>query len=716
MQILAWSNEFIHALFQDIKQLNLKSIRTKLALKTSVATMLAVFISWLFHIQDPYWAGISAIMVLQASRGATIERAFLRVLATIIAVLWAVLLVMWSGKEPALIVLLSFLTMVFNFYYARKTDKLYAWLLGPGTFLTVLFLMSLSALTTPIMIHLAYVRSLEVVIGTGCALLCAAIYPINAAPTLKPKIKEMLRSLANLHTHYVAQYSQKEADPAFEQTLKALSVQVDQYAQLRLFAQRESLFKAQEADHANALEQLVLTMSEFIAEAYYHFKAEHGALADVFRDSMPLLQEAAAESFARLLDFSEGIGSVTQVEATLQKWSLALDGLENKYVQIRDSGKLFNFDLEASLQWQKLMMTERALHQLLQSFYKGYQQPQSKIILWRQWWGNLFGADRYFWLYAIKAALPAIGFPLVALYFHLPGAAMLGVWVVLIMQMDGFASKRLSFLHIIAFVLGTLATFVFLSLHLSNPILYLLVFMVFIFPAAYIFHGPAAYSYVGAISGVMFISGVITNPGMLPSWPVILMMFATTIAAMILLAILNTWIWPFTDSQKMKHALFQVQRFHGVVQAQLLAVALHDQPMNRSALNKLRQYIKELGALTLQHDRFKPKLTQLHQAWQQYYYLLSSFSLAEQTLLISPELKDRLSLKHFTQEILTLTHSSAQLEKASLDISTLITDLRRRAQEGDCIPIHDLLLVTTYLTLLQNIATASCFCKSHHLS
>ncbi|MDO8953705.1 MAG: FUSC family protein [Gammaproteobacteria bacterium] len=168
MQLLTWTTELVYAFFKDAKQIKLRNLRTALALKTSIATTLAVLISWLFHIQDPYWAGISAMMVLIASSGATIERAILRVIATIVAVLWALLLVVWFGKSPFLLILCAFFTMVFSFYYARKTDKLYAWLLGPGTFLLVMFSIPLESLSFAAISHVAYYRTLEVIIGTGC--------------------------------------------------------------------------------------------------------------------------------------------------------------------------------------------------------------------------------------------------------------------------------------------------------------------------------------------------------------------------------------------------------------------------------------------------------------------------------------------------------------------------------------------------------------------
>ncbi|MDO8953704.1 MAG: hypothetical protein Q7V63_02535 [Gammaproteobacteria bacterium] len=126
-------------------------------------------------------------------------------------------------------------------------------------------------------------------------------------------------------------------------------------------------------------------------------------------------------------------------------------------------------------------------------------------------------------------------------------------------------------------------------------------------------------------------------------------MFGSTIASVILLAIVNTWVWPFADHQKIKHSQFQLLRYRKLIQGQLISLALQDTPnptsefilFTRTELNKMRQYVKELGALNLQHDDVKPKLIALHQAWWRYYCLLSSISLAAQTLVIPLELKTR---------------------------------------------------------------------------
>lgn len=563
-----WLKELFSALAHDFNPSNFQSVRTLLALKTTIAVTLAILISWGFHIENPYWAGISAIVVLQASSGATIERAMLRVLATIVAVLWALFLVIFFHELPILLFLAGFLTLTFSFYYGHKTNKLYAWVLGPGTFLTVLFFYPPHLVDFTDISHLAALRTLEVLIGTGCALVCALIYPVNATPSLKANAGEMLNSLSHLHTLCLDRYIEAKTGADFDTRLNHLSALVDSHVSLRLFAQRESLFaKRRDAEYSQAVEQYIQTASEIIAETYQGFNREYAEIRTLFAEATEQLKQAIARSVADLNQFIAGQIPLSQVLESLKSREAAVQALEQSFQDARDAGTLFNFSVEASIQWQQFIILERNLCQLLENFCDPhYILPKQKRWIWQKdSLLNPFTFDRYYWLYAIKGAVCAIGFPLIAVYYHVPGAAMLGIWVLLVMQMDGFASKRLGFLHVCAFVLASLAAILFVSLQLP-VFMFIPLFMLFIFLTAYIFHGPADYSYMGVIAGVMFIAWVVTNPGYAQSWHTILEILWTTILSTIFLGIFTSWIWPFTDKQKMAHGEFQIMHYRNLIQ------------------------------------------------------------------------------------------------------------------------------------------------------
>ena len=118
----------------------------------------------------------------------------------------------------------------------------------------------------------------------------------------------------------------------------------------------------------------------------------------------------------------------------------------------------------------------------------------------------------------------------------------------------------------------------------------------------------------------------------------------------------------------------------------------------------MRQRIKEVNMTSLKDEKNRSKIESLCRKWQNYYYLLSSLALTEQTLELSPELKERLNIAHFAKVALSKESSPAELKAMDQTINELMAHLRARALKGEYIPVHELMYALNFIRLLQKLA------------
>ena len=68
----------------DLRALTLTGPRANAALRSAVATTLAVLVALALHLDNPWWAGISGVVLVQSDRAATLARSVDRVIGTMI--------------------------------------------------------------------------------------------------------------------------------------------------------------------------------------------------------------------------------------------------------------------------------------------------------------------------------------------------------------------------------------------------------------------------------------------------------------------------------------------------------------------------------------------------------------------------------------------------------------------------------------------------------
>jgi uncharacterized membrane protein YccC len=166
-------------LWQELSEIRFGAPRARQCTIAACSVALSVNIAQWLHFDEVWWAGISGFICSQATLPASIERGILRIAGTAAGALVALLLVGWVAYDhvACFLVLTMFSTVgVAGFMVSRYG---YAWLFA-GLTANLIMLMSLDEPT--LALNYAFYRTLEVVVGTICAVLFAYMLAGDEAP------------------------------------------------------------------------------------------------------------------------------------------------------------------------------------------------------------------------------------------------------------------------------------------------------------------------------------------------------------------------------------------------------------------------------------------------------------------------------------------------------------------------------------------------------
>ena len=133
---------------------------------TALACWLAAVLAFALHLDNPWWAAISAWVVANPERHALLEKAANRILGTIIGCVTCYWLALWIESRPVLQMAAMFAMAAVGVYGRFRSVHSYAWIIGAVGGLSILAM----SLETPGQIfHFALFRAGEVICGVVAA-------------------------------------------------------------------------------------------------------------------------------------------------------------------------------------------------------------------------------------------------------------------------------------------------------------------------------------------------------------------------------------------------------------------------------------------------------------------------------------------------------------------------------------------------------------------
>lgn len=98
-------------------------------MRTAIAALTAVLISFFFHLQTPYWSGMTVVVVTNLYTGSIIDRAFMRLIGTIAGAFLGLYVAHFVANDFFLYILSCFLIICVSVYFYNFSKYSYAYLL-----------------------------------------------------------------------------------------------------------------------------------------------------------------------------------------------------------------------------------------------------------------------------------------------------------------------------------------------------------------------------------------------------------------------------------------------------------------------------------------------------------------------------------------------------------------------------------------------------------
>ena len=502
----------IDEVFRIIRILTPKSLENRAALRTAIATLTAVLIAFTFHLDNPYWSGMTVVILANVYTGSIIDKAILRIVGTVIGAWVGYFLAGLVVNSFFLYLLANFLLISLAIYYYSFSTYAYAYLLGA---LAAFIVLSQLALTPENAFYVAIWRPVE--IGLGVIVSAAAawcVFPnkikdslLKETDLLFDQLNHLLEQLSSvLIADELSLEVVAEENTQFKKKIKQ-STEMIGFMRLELGIKRERV------DQFRALLAQFLNLGRKITyfTAYY----EKGDLAPIAKPVIDFI--AAAQNDLKLIK-KEFITAGASTE-TLQTEAKLADLYQGLSSQKAGLGELSGPDLgqisaaksylgvEPLLQQISTMIT--SLSNILSKSYKPVKQ-KTQLISSQQQLRN----DPDIIFSSIKTALSA----LLALSFWLvsnwPGGINGIVSSVIIsIRKNLFEMKNISLYRLLGCFIGGGLALLPLNFYSMNLYDFIVLMFFAVWGFSYFSFKNITYSYIGLQANVALIISLAQEGG-----------------------------------------------------------------------------------------------------------------------------------------------------------------------------------------------------------
>ncbi|MBB71672.1 MAG: hypothetical protein CMF50_04685 [Legionellales bacterium] len=477
-------------MLQFLKQLLPNSPASQNGLRTSIAMVMAAAAALTLHLQDPFWACVSAIIIMQPFAAGTTERGWLRIIGTIVGAGLGFVLGGLVINHFLLYLLCCFSVITLAFYFSVTTAYPYGFLMvGVSGFMVLGSLLSHQM----DIFYVAIWRCSEIITGVVCAWIATLfIFPQHAHTKIAELnrknfqlVKEAIETIATGYLHQTNIHQQ------LYYLLDQLSQNINSYNDLAPIARHEfnaTLFDTTIGQDFHDLNREILLSLRNFHNAYrddldYSALTDEPLLIDVFDE----LHSFFADLTAKLHDNNVAISSA----ALLDAWHhYQQEAKPTSTYAIEESVAAHTFVSNLNNLIQVLLNTEQFLRQM------GALTKQDSIAKETPVFTPSFTAES--WHYSIKAGLSVVVAIVTWLAINLPGGWQ-GVVsaIVLSIPRNIYDTRLFAELRLAGCLMGGGAGLVCLHFfYMSFPLL-LMVLFVFGWLFSYIMFYKPKYAYAG---------------------------------------------------------------------------------------------------------------------------------------------------------------------------------------------------------------------------
>lgn len=173
-----------------------KTVEQRAALRTAIAALAALLISFKFHLQTPYWSGMTVVVVANLYTGSVIDKAMMRIIGTVAGALLGLYLVGVVANSFFLYLVCCFLIISVCVYcYHYSSNYGYAYLLAA---LCAFIVISQIALDPQNAFWVAIWRPVEIAIGVVVAAISTyAVFPNHLKDNVLAQVNELFADVGD---------------------------------------------------------------------------------------------------------------------------------------------------------------------------------------------------------------------------------------------------------------------------------------------------------------------------------------------------------------------------------------------------------------------------------------------------------------------------------------------------------------------------------------
>ncbi len=202
----------------------------KFAFRSSIAIILATYITLVLHLYDPLWAVMSVIIVMHPMSGPTLEMGIMRIVGTLLGALVGYFLAGLVANHILFFLLSIFFIVLISVYLTLRTRYIDASIIGG----TTAFLVIANLVYHPNMVFsYSLFRVAEILVGVITAWVVAVfVFPLDTKQCCRKDSKTISKNILTLFQLVVAHYQGEENSDKFSSLITATYAKLDENEKL----------------------------------------------------------------------------------------------------------------------------------------------------------------------------------------------------------------------------------------------------------------------------------------------------------------------------------------------------------------------------------------------------------------------------------------------------------------------------------------------------
>ncbi len=276
------------------------SVENRAAIRTAVASLIAILLAFAFHLEKPYWSGMSVVIVANVYAGNIVDKAFMRILGTIIGAILGYFVARFVANSFFLYLLVSFFIVTLAVYYHTFSRFGYAYILGALSAFIVIADIPINANHA---FFIAVWRPVEIGLGVLVASVCAfVLLPNFVHDKVKTEVNALFLEARHLinNLHQLLRYEKPYSVQEYQQDLLNFRTKiVKSYDELKVMSRELGV----NAKDLHLFSSLLDALYALFHSIYYYVSTHDLAAQRLFLKANKLSPQLFFE--ATLLDLQE---------------------------------------------------------------------------------------------------------------------------------------------------------------------------------------------------------------------------------------------------------------------------------------------------------------------------------------------------------------------------------------------------------------------------